>query len=51
MAKRAEEARATIVGKLILDETSMAKLLLIMRRFRDCVELAHTLLFRASCSF
>ncbi|MHC1628892.1 MAG: hypothetical protein ACXQTI_08695, partial [Candidatus Nezhaarchaeales archaeon] len=43
---REGEGRATIVGKLILnDEASLAKLLTTMRMFRDCVELAHILLF------
>ncbi len=50
MAKRTKEARATIIGKLVLDEVSLAKLLLTMRKFRDCIELAHTLLFREELS-
>ncbi len=44
---REGEGRATVIGKLILnDETSLAKLLTVMRMFRDGVELAHVLLFK-----
>ena len=46
MGRGAEEERLTVVGKLLLDRLSLSKLLLLMRKFRDVVELAHTLLFR-----
>jgi len=48
---RGSEERATVVGRLILsDEVSLAKLLIVMRMFRDAVELAHTLLFKKKLS-
>ncbi|PUA33933.1 MAG: hypothetical protein B7O98_00500 [Zestosphaera tikiterensis] len=46
MARETEEERATIVGKLSLDEVSLSKLINLMRLFRDAVEYAHALLFR-----
>jgi len=50
MAKNPEE-RATIVGKLVVgDEVSLAKLINLMRLFRDAVEYAHALLFRGKLS-
>ena len=49
MARESEE-RATVIGKLILDEISLAKLLTVMRMFRDAVELAHILLFKKKLS-
>ncbi|RLF22973.1 MAG: hypothetical protein DRN15_07520 [Thermoprotei archaeon] len=50
MAREGEE-KATVVGKLILnDEVSLARLLTIMRQFRDAVELGHSLLFREKLS-
>ncbi|ADB58198.1 IS200/IS605 family element transposase accessory protein TnpB [Archaeoglobus profundus] len=48
---RESEERATIVGKLLVnDDVALAKLLTLMRMFRDSVELAHTLLFRRKFS-
>jgi len=48
---RGSEERATVVGRLILNnEVSLAKLLTVMRMFRDAVELAHTLLFKKKLS-
>ncbi len=49
MAKNSEE-RATIVGRIILDEIPLAKLINLMRLFRDAVEYAHILLFREKLS-
>jgi predicted transposase len=43
--------RATIVGRLVVqDDLSASKLLLLMRRFRDAVEMAHNLLFKRGLS-
>jgi len=50
MARGREEERATVIGKLILDEVSLTKLLIVMRMFRDTVELAHILLFKKKLS-
>ena len=50
MARKSEE-RATVVGKLVInDSIVLAKLLTVMRQFRDTVELAHALLFREKLS-
>lgn len=44
MARGSEEGYVTIVGKLIVsDGVSASKLLLLMRRFRDSVEMAHNM--------
>lgn len=50
MAGGGEEERATVVGRLVLDEVPLAKLLTTMRVFRDSVELAHVLLFEKKLS-
>jgi hypothetical protein len=51
MARNAEEERATVVGKLVIpDEISASKLLLLMRKFRDAVEMAHSLLYKKGLS-
>lgn len=51
MARSSEEERVTVVGKLvILDEVSASKLLLLMRKFRDAVEMAHSLLCKKGLS-
>lgn len=50
MGRRAKGERATVIGKLVFDEISIAKLLLLIRKFRDAVEPAHTLLFRRELS-
>jgi hypothetical protein len=51
MARNAEEERVTVVGKLVIpDEISASKLLLLMRKFRDAVEMAHSLLHKKGLS-
>jgi len=51
MARNTEEERVTVIGKLlILDEISASKLLLLMRKFRDAVEMAHSLLYKKGLS-
>ena len=51
MVRKAKEGRATIVGRLIIkDQVSLAKLINLMRMFRDSVELAHHLLFKQKLS-
>jgi predicted transposase len=51
MARNTEEERVTVVGKLlVLDEISASKLLLLMRKFRDAVEIAHSLLYKRGLS-
>ena len=46
MVRRAKEERVTIVGRLKPDSIALTKLITLMRKFRDAVEYAHTLLFR-----
>jgi len=51
LARNTEEERATVVGKLVvLDGISASKLLLLMRKFRDAVEVAHSLLYKKGLS-
>lgn len=54
MARGSEEGgseRVTIVGRLVVqDDLSASKLLLLMRRFRDAVEMAHNPLFKKGLS-
>jgi hypothetical protein len=51
MARNTEEERVTVVGKLlVLDEVSASKLLLLMRKFRDAVEITHSLLYKRGLS-
>jgi hypothetical protein len=51
MARNAEEERVTVVGRLVIpDEISASKLLLLMRKFRDAVEIAHSLLYKKGLS-
>ncbi len=50
MARNAEE-RVTVVGRLVIpDEVSASRLLLLMRKFRDAVEIAHSLLYKKGLS-
>jgi len=50
MARNTEE-RVTVVGKLLIpDEISASRLLLLMRKFRDAVEIAHSLLYKKGLS-
>ena len=51
MARGAEEERVTVVGKLVIqDGVSASKLLLLMRKFRDAVEMAHSMLYKKQLS-
>ena len=50
-SKEGVSERATIVGRLVVeDDLTASKLLLLMRRFRDAVEMAHNLLFKRMLS-
>jgi len=51
LARGAEEERFTVVGRLaVQDEVSASKLLLLMRKFRDAVEMAHSMLYKKQLS-
>lgn len=51
MARGAEEERVTVVGRLVVqDEVLASKLLLLMRKFRDAVEMAHSMLYKKQLS-